>query len=168
MDRDPLLAKRLRLHAHLVELEVLPLKRRLLLRPERPQYLERFVRATGARLRVDAAGPPLVRILAADADAQHEATERELIEHRALERDGCGMPQRKQEDAGHELYPLRGDGDGREVDQSIVANAVERHVIAGEQAVDAGRLRLARRVQHLLGRDAGAHVPGARWDVDGG
>ena len=64
MDRYAVVAHRLGLHAHLVELEVLAIERRLFLCPQRSQDLERFVRSAGTCARVNAASEPLVFVLA--------------------------------------------------------------------------------------------------------
>ena len=121
---------------------------------------QRLVGAAAARLRIDAADLDLVAILAADADAEHQAPGRRFGERRELARNRHGMPQREQihADLHAQSVGWLASSVAACTTPSMPRPRVEAHVVGDEHVIEPGvgdtreqrAPALQRAAQHLL------------------
>ena len=136
-----------------------PVEARRRVAPERAHRVDPLVHAGAALLVRNAAELELLRILAADADAEHEPAAREHVERRRLLGGHRRRAQRQEIDADAELDPPRDRHVGRQEGDRLVDRVVEGHVVAGPHRVVADRFEaldelelLGRRMERRAGR----------------
>src|SRR2546428_785875 len=135
-----------------LEIREAPLERRRRVAPQRAHDVDRLAHARAALGVRHAAQLELLRVLAADADAEDETAPGQHVERRGDLGGDRGRPQREQVDGGAEAQAARDRHVTGEQRERLVHRIVEGHVIAGPHAVEAERLDAADEVGLLVRR----------------
>src|SRR2546428_228292 len=165
-DGRPGLLHGLRVDRHALEIREAPLERRRRVAPQRAHDVDRLAHARAALGVRHAAQLELLRVLAADADAEDETPPGQHVERRGDLGGDRGRPQREQVDGGAEAQAARDRHVTGEQRERLVHRIVEGHVIAGPDAVEAERLDAADEGELLVrrrerGLDGEAQAAGA-------
>src|SRR5437667_222976 len=142
----------LRVDRHALEIREAPLERRGRVAPQRAHDVDRLAHARAALGVRHAAQLELLRVLAADADAEDETPPGQHVERRGDLGGDRGRPQREQVDGGAKAQAARDRHVASEQRERLVHRIVEGHVVARPHTVEAERLDASDGVELLLRR----------------
>jgi hypothetical protein len=131
---------------------------------QRPDQGQGLVGTAAALVGVDLADLELVRVLAADADAEDQPRGRQLGDGRELARDQDRVPEGEQVDPGLDDQAVVGRQQRRGLDQPVgTAAVVEGDVVAHHHAVEPGAVDPVQQP----GQPAGVLVQVVRMEEEG-